>query len=722
MTRLWDRLVTGLLLRPWTSALILIVLVILAIAPVAGLRFDNDMNRVFMSDSDLSRAQRNFEAQYDTLISNVAILVEADAPLGPQQFAMARNVALDLEFVPGVAAVSSPFALRFPPNHPNYPDAPVFPSELAGANITARLAAFQELNSGLPALVAGQSLLIVAAVNTAGRPLVDVLPDLRQAAASLEGHGLHATVTGEDVVNIAIAEGLSADLLRLNLIGAALTVLAALLLLRDVRLAIIAVVPGLAGAAATLGLAAWLGYPITVLNNVIPVLMLVLGVANGLHLAVHLAAAEGNLRARIEDTLRIIGPASVLTATTTAVAFAAIMAAPNGPLLEFAVLGALGVVLTLVILLLGFAVLAAALAPARRSVGAGWGKVAVTAGTFALRAPRATLMIGLVVLALAGAGFATTKAWFPLYQNLPAGSALGPANDQIAAKFGGVFQAWVEMPQGADWAALSAAIRAVAAAVPGAVVLSELGIARWLGAPGAAPPAVMQAQLPASVTQRLRDPFAGTLRFAVAMPEPMRNAAVLAAFDLMERAALEAGAARVIGLAAVMRHESVTLVHQLSLGLLLAAALGAALVAAAFRSVRLLPALLVANMAPVLVAGAALHLLTDGQLTPPAVLALTIAFGVAVDDTVHFLSRFRHARASGSLPGAAARAALTSAGGVMVMTTLLLAAGLAVTAFSIFFPVQLFGMLLIISLVAALLADLVLLPAMLCIGVPRDET
>jgi predicted RND superfamily exporter protein len=57
-----------------------------------------------------------------------------------------------------------------------------------------------------------------------------------------------------------------------------------------------------------------------------------------------------------------------------------------------------------------------------------------------------------------------------------------------------------------------------------------------------------------------------------------------------------------------------------------------------------------------------------------------------------------------------------------VLTTLLLTAGLSVTAFSVFFPVQLFGLMLILSLGAALLADLALLPAMLCIGIPRDQT
>ena len=721
MTRIWDAAV-ALLLRPWACAVILAVLMITAVAPIQSLRFDSDMNRVFMSNSALSKAQRAFEAQTGTAISNVAILIESTSPLGQSGLTAARDAALDLEFVPGVAAVSSPFALRFPPNHPVYPDAPVIPADLDGADIAARMAAFDQLGSGLGTLLTPHSLLIIAAVDTGLRPLAETLPDIRQVAASLDAQGLHTVLTGEEVVNIVIAEALADDLLRLNLIGAALTVLAALALIRDVRLAIVAVVPGILGAVATLGLAAWLGYPVTVLNNVIPVLMLVLGVANGLHLTVHLAAADGDLRTRIASTLRVVGPASVLTAATTALAFCAIMTAPNAPLVEFAVLGALGVAMTLLILLLGFAVLARALAPPRRAIGVWWGRIAAAAGGAALRAPRMTVMVGIAALILAAGGFATTKAWFPLYQNLPAGSELGPANDRIAADFGGVFQAWVEMPNGTDWAALTAAVRAVEEAAPNAEVLSEPAIARWLGAPDAAPPRDTLAQLPAFITQRLRDPVTGTLRFAVAMPEPMRNSTTLAAFDRTEQAALDAGAAQVIGLPAIMRHESVTLIRQLSLGLLLAAALGAGLVAAMFRSMRLLPIVLVVNLLPVLCVGASLHFLAQGHLTPPAVLALTIAFGVAVDDTVHYLSRFRHARAAGLAPEAAARAALSLAGGVMVLTTLLLTAGLAVTAFSIFLPVQLFGIMLILSLGIALLADLVLLPAMLCFGVPRDET
>ena len=74
----------------------------------------------------------------------------------------------------------------------------------------------------------------------------------------------------------------------MNLWGALAITLAAFALLRDLRMAFLAVIPALIGAAGVLALSVWLGYPITVLSNVIPILLLVLGVADGVHLTAHL--------------------------------------------------------------------------------------------------------------------------------------------------------------------------------------------------------------------------------------------------------------------------------------------------------------------------------------------------------------------------------------------------------------------------------------------------
>lgn len=100
-------------------------------------------------------------------------------------------------------------------------------------------------------------------------------------------------------------------------------------------------------------------------------------------------------------------------------------------------------------------------------------------------------------------------------------------------------------------------------------------------------------------------------------------------------------------------------------------------------------------------------------MSPTAVLALTISFGIAIDDSVHFMNRFFEARAKGSEPREAVISATASAGQIMVLTTVLLTFGLSITMISGFFPIRLFGGMMIITLWAALLFDLLLLPALL---------
>jgi predicted RND superfamily exporter protein len=103
------------------------------------------------------------------------------------------------------------------------------------------------------------------------------------------------------------------------------------------------------------------------------------------------------------------------------------------------------------------------------------------------------------------------------------------------------------------------------------------------------------------------------------------------------------------------------------------------------------------------------------QLT--TVIALTIAFGIAVDDTVHFLSHYLHGRREeGRDHMDAIRHTLMRIGGAIVATTIILCSGTAIVAFSELPQVALFGSLFVITLALAVLGDLFVLPAILVAG------
>ena len=133
----------------------------------------------------------------------------------------------------------------------------------------------------------------------------------------------------------------------------------------------------------------------------------------------------------------------------------------------------------------------------------------------------------------------------------------------------------------------------------------------------------------------------------------------------------------------------------------------------ALRSLRLGLISIVPNLVPA-VLGFGVWGLTVGQvgLSLSVVVAMTI--GIVVDDTVHFLSKYRRARREyGQGPDEAVHYAFDTAGHALFTTTVVLVAGFLIFAFSPFVPTAQVGVLTAMIIAFALVADLTLLPALL---------
>jgi len=131
-----------------------------------------------------------------------------------------------------------------------------------------------------------------------------------------------------------------------------------------------------------------------------------------------------------------------------------------------------------------------------------------------------------------------------------------------------------------------------------------------------------------------------------------------------------------------------------------------------FRSVRIGLVSLIPNALPlVLILG--LMGLGGILLDVGTIMVASIGFGIAVDDTIHFLTHYRAERNSGSDTGAAVAATLERIGIPISATTLVLATAFLVFLMADFMPNFYFGLLLSLLLVFALAADLTLTPSML---------
>jgi len=91
----------------------------------------------------------------------------------------------------------------------------------------------------------------------------------------------------------------------------------------------------------------------------------------------------------------------------------------------------------------------------------------------------------------------------------------------------------------------------------------------------------------------------------------------------------------------------------------------------------------------------------------------SVALGIAVDDTLHFLTWFRRGLMRGDTREEAIVEAYQRCAPAMTQTTLIAGPSMAVFFLSSFQPVSHFGLLMFILLAAALLGDLVMLPALL---------
>ena len=126
-----------------------------------------------------------------------------------------------------------------------------------------------------------------------------------------------------------------------------------------------------------------------------------------------------------------------------------------------------------------------------------------------------------------------------------------------------------------------------------------------------------------------------------------------------------------------------------------------------FRSVKMALISILPNIIPMMTMAAVLGFFQI-PLRPATAMTFAVAFGIAVDDTLHYLIRYRmelsqqHYRKAND-------AALLGTGIAMMTTTAILSAGFLVLTLSQFKPTIEFGMLA----VTALISDITFLPALL---------
>ncbi len=169
---------------------------------------------------------------------------------------------------------------------------------------------------------------------------------------------------------------------------------------------------------------------------------------------------------------------------------------------------------------------------------------------------------------------------------------------------------------------------------------------------------------------------------------------------------------RLTGTSLLIDKNTEYLVENMILGLSIAFGVVAIIAGLMFRSFRMVLITLVPNIIPLLMVGGLMGLLgITLKLTTSVV--FTVAFGIAVDDTIHFISRFKLEIAKGLSKGEALKQTYLSTGKAIVITTAILVSGFLTLLLSSFGGTFYIGLFVGLTLLFALVIDLTLLPVLI---------
>ncbi len=561
---------------------------------------------------------------------------------------------------------------------------------------------------------------------------------LRETAESAAARAPHADVqfqvTGRAPLHLMMVHNHMRDSRRYQVIGYSIMVVTALTLFRGVAAAaLVALAPAL-GVFWTMGFLHFFNLQDNPFNDIIvPVLISLVGLADAVHLMVEIRnqrAAGFETRHAARRGVARVGLACALTSLTTAIGFASLAWAHHEIVREFGWCCVLGVGLTFISVLT--VVPLGCLSPLGRRLHVGLGKSLIDGQlrkigllvAWVLRHDRkvAWLAIGstLVLAALSLQLTPDEKRYSGLSESAEAAQGLRRLDRALGGlEFGSVRVSWSEQAGEGELLEVLEEVDTALAREP--LLGHPLGLHKLLAAlPGEGPPVermTLLELLPASLKRSFYIPEDRTasVQFRIQDLGIAKYGPVFQRVEaeLQRISALHPHFSLELDGDAVWRWRHVyRVVTDLATSLATASIIIWVVLTVFYRSLRLGMISIVPNAFPLAATGAILYL-TGQHLELVTVCVFTICIGIAVDDTIHFISRYREEAVAGGAHHEVIQRAFASVGSALVMTTIVLVTGMLTAVFGDARDARIFGIMGAVTLTTALFADIVFLPALL---------
>jgi len=497
------------------------------------------------------------------------------------------------------------------------------------------------------------------------------------------------------------------------------------------------------------------GRELNAMSALYPVLMIIVGTSDVVHIMskyVDELRKGHSRRDAIRTTIKEIGLATLLTSVTTAIGFASLLTSRVGPIRDFGLNAALGVLIAYItVIFFTTAVMSWFRQPQIMKVGRSqrfWEKSMRWAYQLTLKYPRRILLGGLVFLGISFLGISLISTNYDIVDNMPRNQkitndfrffeqelagfrplefAIYAQNDYKATDY----EVIREMDKIEDYLAKYPYVRAVGSVTSVYKSINQMNAGNNPEA-YEIPPTEERFERAKRFTERIPQ-----LDMKVLVSEDEKMARITSRIDDIGADSIKNFGLRFDNWVDQNLDDSVVEVRRTGTGLIidknaeyirrnLLQGLGMAIVivsilmAFLFRNVRMLLISLVPNVFPLLLAGALLGFLKV-DLEAGVSIVFAVVFGIAVDDTIHFLSKYKLARNKGLSVEESLEITFLETGKAIVLTSIILFFGFLVMLFSVHPPSVVVGLLISLTLVSALVSDLLLIPVLIRWIMPKDK-
>jgi uncharacterized protein len=720
---------------PKIVALLVVLVSGLCASQLPRANVDGDLLRIYADSGQYYDAYAHLSETFGTFENDIYVLVSSPDLTDPATLERVRELAFDLELNDFAVGTMSPFTLRKPNGQGG--SVPAVPEGMQDfAEVALALSELQQNDPMMRNLItpdlAGVVLIMFPNQElTRGDGTKAMIESVRKTIAPYQDGTITVELTGPPIWTSEMINASVADQLKFTLWGFGLGALIAFLALRSLPAALLVAATPALSVMWSMGIILYFFGSFTFLTVIVTTLVLVISFAESMFFVFNWLAywRDGmDPDEAVDTTVKLVGPAAALTMLTTFVSFASLAFTPGQGVREFAIAGAIGTfvlfvcLMTFLPLMLKAAVRLGFKAPKRSSMVL---TAALPLSWFvASRHGRLLSLLAIATTLALFVPYVLIKPHFSFEDFIAKDSNALTAAENIDDGVGGVAPIYIRVPlqdgdpnvTPRDFETIQTVHRILESHVGENKVISVASMTDYTDA------GFTRQEVFDSVGPFMRKRFVtddGSQALVTGFMPTITDSNDLKQMVVdVQRELVTAGVTgtEIGGFRVLTTYGTDQIVSGLQLDLTVSVLVNLALIGFAFQSFRVALASAIPNLFPVLGTEAWLYFSGQGlQLT--TVIALTIAFGIAVDDTVHFLSHYLHARREEKMDHMGAiKHTLDRIGGAIVATTIILCSGVVIVTFSELPQVALFGTLFVSTLGFAVIGDLFILPALLVAG------